>query len=1109
MKKGTSNKRDVVLQALDDYLSYMGMPIAKAQSNLKPVTILGLEKFFISYLNKHSKKLTKNSYSMLYSELFQNDTAVPKDGFVKAISSIEAYLQGAQLTPAEIQAIANVVNTAYEIGKNEVAKPVGLAPKTNMIDIKAVNWCAKDANYWIGPNFNNALSGDIAKTVLDNNMFLGLGRKEVGAILKDKLAGQYDKTDAYWKGLAATVINRARCFGGVSAMEQAMVEEYEILAMMDEKTSPFCRMMDGHVFTLGDAVKARDDMLSSTNPEEVKKVHPWIPHKKALTMTHKELVANGQALPPYHFYCRTTYIVRSFTVPQAIQEAPPIINCQPATKSDVLSQDINDYKYDGDASSLGGTGAKSFYLDAAGNRYIYKPGQTKSGTPEAFRAHGQKSASDLGDILYGKGGHVEVTTITVNGQLGTMQKVVPDVAGSLNGASIASLNREQLRMIQQEHVLDHVMGNYDAHAGNFVIDKNGKVWGVDKEQVFRYSKDTKSHRMSLTYHPNAQHGEQPPIYNLLFKGFADGDIDLDLQDTLPILQRLEKISDAEYRHILKDYTKGRFSTADEMKEFLDWAVARKNGMRAEYEAFYTGLLKTRIKGFKGKFQFSDSMPLKNIPAAPLAAQPSAALCQAMSMKELKEMAKNMGINGAPYLTKEELIDVIAGKTPKGDTMAIIKARRAQKRAARAANKVKPAPPIIGTDTEDFAEAMKGLTHDPDGTYIPLDGDIVEGQAATARILTRGGTDHVLVDMKIRQPYHKTIDRMMDNIDASGVGKKSSLITRTFGDSRMVEVDGVKITWTNRRNTYAAMQGALEFEVKDTTSGNAAKKIQDVLERYQKEALIATRTTEDINRHKAMRVLWQVAPQEADALASMSPPPTYAEVILNLEKKGIKQEALNDIKLKKITPGHYAYVWEGRAKHYKNIGADHVFVGVKRDGRDLLINLGKKQEALKCSSIRHKIGIGGGASVDADMERGGGDSVFGRIVTKRAIKDKMEYSNAFKGGVYEIIYSPKVLERLDWYAYDGDNFGSTLPHAWNSRPGAEDFIRKMNSSYSSSNEIMFRSALSAEDAVGIVCEDDQLRRNLIDNFKANGVTKINGKSISAFVTVSSQMKEFSK
>ena len=1108
MKKGTSNKRDAVLQALDDYLSYMGMPIEKAQSDLKAVTILGLEKFFVSYLNKHSKKLTKYAYAMLYSELFQNNTTVAKEGFVHATSAIEAYLQGEKLTPAEIQAIANVVNTAYDIGKTEVAKPVGLVPKTNMVDLKAVNWCAKDANFWIGNNFNTRLSESIQKTVIDNGMFLGLGREEVGAILKDNLNAYYDKTDAYWKGLAATVINRARCFGGVSVMEQAMVETYEILAMMDERTSPFCRMMDGHIFTLGEAVKARDDMLNATDPEEVKKVHPWIPYKKAVNMTHKELVGQGQALPPYHFYCRTTYIVRSFAVPDAIKEAPPIINCQAAEPSDVLSQNINDYTYDGNASSLGGAGAKSFYLDAAGNRYIYKPGQTKSGTPEPFRAHIQKSASDLGDILYGKGEHVEVTTITANGQLGTMQKVIPDVTKNLGGVPLSSLTQAQLRMIQQEHVLDYVMGNYDAHGNNFVMDKNGKLWGVDKEQAFRYAADTKSHKMDLTYHPNIVHGEKPPIYNFLFKGFADGDIDLDLQDTLPILQRLEKISDAEYKKILKNYTKTRFNTADEMKEFLDWAVDRKNGLRAEYETFYTGLLKTRIKGFKGKFQFSDSMPLKNIPAAPLAAQPSAALCQAMSMKELKEMAKNMGINGAPYLTKDELIDVITGKTPKGDTMAIIKARRAQKRAARAANKVKSAPVLIETDTEDFMDIMKRLTHDPDGTYIPLDGDIVEGQYATGRILTRGGVDHVSVDMKIRQPYHKTIDKMMDNIDASGAGK-SSIITRTFGDSRMVEVDGVKITWTNRRNSYAAMQGALEFEVKGATNAQAAEKIKNVLEKYQKEAIIASRTAEDINRHKAMRVLWQVAPKEADALAAMSPPPTYAEVMLTLEKRGIKQEALNDIKLKRITRGYYAYVWEGRAEHYKNIGADHVFVGVKRDGRDLLVNMGKKQEALKCSSIRHKTGISGGASVGTDMERGGGDSVFGRIVTKRAIKDKMEYNDAFKGGVYEIIYSPKVLERMDWYAYDGDNFGSTLPHTWDSRLGAEDFIYKMNSSYSSSNEIMFRSALAAEDAVGIVCETDQLRRNLIDNFKANGVTKINGKSISSFVTVSSQMKEFSK
>ena len=1107
MKKGTSNKRDVALRVLDDYLSYMGMPIEKAQSDLKVVTILGLEKFFVSYLNKHSKKLTKNAFAILYSELFQNNTTVAKEGFVHATSAIEAYLRGEKLTPAEIQAIANVVNTAYNIGKTEVAKPVGIVPKTNMVDLKAVNWCAKDANFWIGDNFNTRLSKSIQKTVIDNGMFLGLGREEVGAILKDNLNAYYKKTDAYWRGLAATVINRARCFGGVSAMEQAMVEEYEILAMMDERTSPFCRMMDGHIFRLEDAVKARDDMLNTTTPNEVMEVHPWIPYKKAVNMTHKELVAQGQALPPYHFYCRTTYIVRSFAVPDAIKEAPPIINCQAAEPSDVLSQDINDYKYDGDASSLGGAGAKSFYRDAAGNRYIYKPAQTKAGAPEPFRAHIQKSASDLGDILYGKGEHVEVTTITVNGQLGTMQKIVPDVTKNLGDVPLSSLTREQLRMIQQEHVLDYVIGNYDAHANNFVIDKNGKLWGVDKEQAFRYSKDPKSYKMSLTYHPNSVHGEKPPIYNFLFKGFADGDIDLDLQDTLPILQRLEKISDAEYKNLLKDYTKARFSTADEMKEFLDWAVDRKNGLRAEYEAFYTGLLKKRIKGFKGKFQFSDSMPIKNIPAAPLAAQPSAALCQSMSMKELKEMAKNMGINGAPYLTKDELIDVITGKTPKGDTMAIIKARRAQKRAARAANKVKPAPVIIENDTADFTDIMKGLTHDRDGTYIPLDGDIVEGQYATGRILTRGGVDHVSVDMKIRQPYHKTIDKMMDNIDASGAGK-SSIITRTFGESRMVEVDGVKITWTNRRNRYAAMQGALEFEVKGATGTQAAEKIKKVLEKYQKEAIIAPRTAEDINRHKAMRILWQMAPQEADALAAMSPPPTYAEVLQRLKMAGYEPDVLDKLKLKKVANGHYTYVWEGRAAEYKALGADHVFVGVGKDNLGFLIEFAEKKESLKCSSIRTKLGIGGGASVSDDMVSGGADSVFARLAPKNAVGNAI-YSDSFMATQYRIIYDIKVLERTDWHAYTSDTFGSTNPAFMSARLSPDKFIEKMNARYSPSNEIMFRNALPHEDAIGIVCQNSTFREDLLSILKAKGVSKINGVPIGKFVTVSAKIKEFSK
>lgn len=50
--------------------------------------------------------------------------------------------------------------------------------------------------------------------------------------------------------------------------------------------------------------------------------------------------------------------------------------------------------------------------------------------------------------------------------------------------------------------------------------------------------DAKSHVMSYTYHPNSAYGETEPVYNTLFRRFAEEDIDLNLQDTLPYIKRL-------------------------------------------------------------------------------------------------------------------------------------------------------------------------------------------------------------------------------------------------------------------------------------------------------------------------------------------------------------------------------------------------------------------------------------------------------------------------------------------------------------------------------------------------------------------------------------------
>ena len=55
-----------------------------------------------------------------------------------------------------------------------------------------------------------------------------------------------------------------------------------------------------------------------------------------------------------------------------------------------------------------------------------------------------------------------------------------------------------------------------------IVDENGVIRGVDKEQSFRYLRDPDSEKPSCDYSPNWSYGTQEPIYNLIFRRYSEG-----------------------------------------------------------------------------------------------------------------------------------------------------------------------------------------------------------------------------------------------------------------------------------------------------------------------------------------------------------------------------------------------------------------------------------------------------------------------------------------------------------------------------------------------------------------------------------------------------------
>jgi hypothetical protein len=368
-------------------------------------------------------------------------------------------------------------------------------------------------------------------------------------------------------------------------------------------------------------------------------------------------------------------------------------------------------------------------------------------------------------------------------------------------------------------------------------------------------------------------------------------------------------------------------------------------------------------------------------------------------------------------------------------------------------------------------------------------------------------------MKARAPFFKEIDKLLDAIDADSGVNGARLEPYFHGERRYAEIDGVRVQWVNHKSEYRAHQGDLEFVVQDKTNAQAEEDIRKLLAKYKKENIIAPRSKEDIAKYKAMRLAWQLDPNLADSLAQKHV--DSAEIIDNLKPYGVTAKTLDELKLKEVAPGQTAYIWEGRSKHYKALGADHLFMGVSDNAgtRKLIVSLwaDPKNQSLKASKVRAQESIvGNGASEEPDARKGGANGVFMRIVTKDDKgKTKFIYKNAYKGDNYRIIYDPKILERTDWYAYHDDNYGSTGPDKWNKRPSVDDFIKGEKNNYNCNNEIMFRGRVGVENAIGISCETTDMQQSLIDEFHRQDVYNINGKRVEDFIRVETKARRRTK
>lgn len=258
-----------------------------------------------------------------------------------------------------------------------------------------------------------------------------------------------------------------------------------------------------------------------------------------------------------------------------------------------------------------GTHGAQVWKAPDGTRWLFKPPKNPA---DQFLVTLDEAASQL----QAKAGLKAPDTFIVDlgGKRGSIQRMFDSSEGFPGGFKPTELKGPDLAAVQREHVLDWLLSNHDGHRDQFLRLNDGTLVGIDKGQAFRWFGQD---RLDWDFHPNGYYGTPEPVYNTLWRAFAQGkDVEIDRHALEQAIADIQAIGDDELRRLLRPYaeqaaargllakaqpsfpgvTKGTVP-ANNVEAFLDAVVARKNNLGDDFQQLYDKAAKARATARPG------------------------------------------------------------------------------------------------------------------------------------------------------------------------------------------------------------------------------------------------------------------------------------------------------------------------------------------------------------------------------------------------------------------------------------------------------------------------------------------------------------------------------
>ncbi len=249
-------------------------------------------------------------------------------------------------------------------------------------------------------------------------------------------------------------------------------------------------------------------------------------------------------------------------------------------------------------------GTKPMYkFSDGGHIHLYKEAVTCIGMDKPQGALVTEAASKVQKLVCGEDAYVPAFTVrSAEGKvMGSMQEMLDKDPQGIDLFSLQDDPEEMARVLNnnelltnqlvREHALDWVLCNFDTKGENFIpvansLNIHDQIVSIDKEASFNFLNDEGAQHMSYTYKPHAN----DTFYNAMFKGYAEGKFDMNLDVMDRMANRIASIPTDEYMDCFKDMLDHKYGTEGPDRDRAYAAIeGRKENIGKEYKVFRKNL----------------------------------------------------------------------------------------------------------------------------------------------------------------------------------------------------------------------------------------------------------------------------------------------------------------------------------------------------------------------------------------------------------------------------------------------------------------------------------------------------------------------------------------